>query len=95
MKVAVFFIALVLIIALAFADRTKKVGSCYDDVKTESGCLSSWEDVAGDNNPKNFVNACQWCLSKAVPSVCANSAQQQQLPPGVFICGNVTAIPQY
>lgn len=41
----------------------------FGPVKTESACMQSWENEAGDNDPKNFVNACQWCLSKAVPSV--------------------------
>ena len=95
MKLALFFMALVMIIAMAFAQRSRKVDSCYDDVTTEKGCMVAWEDEAGDNDPTNFVNACQWCVSRAVPSVCASHQQTTQLPPGVFICSNVTATPKY
>lgn len=67
MKLQVFFLALFMIIAAVFAARTNKVGSCYDDIARGTGeraCLSSWEDVAGDNDAANFVNACQWCVAK-------------------------------
>jgi hypothetical protein len=97
MKAVAVFLAIFLVIALAFAQRSNRVNSCYDDIdgKTQKSlCLRSWENLAGDGDAANPVNECLYCISQAVPSVCANTQQAQQLPAGVFIC-NSTAIPKF
>lgn len=97
MKAVAIFLAVLMIICAVIADRTIRVNSCYDDIdgKTQKDkCLSAWEPLY-DDSAANPANACQHCVAKAVPDVCANSQQAQQLPPGVFICTNVTAIPKF
>ena len=92
MKATAVFLAIFLIIALAFAARTVRVNSCNEDIdgKTEKAkCLSAWEPLA-DEDAGNWHNYCQWCDSKAVPPVCANQNQAQRLPKPSFLCTNNT-----
>eukprot|EP01110_Echinostelium_bisporum_P000454 TRINITY_DN11086_c0_g1_i1.p1 TRINITY_DN11086_c0_g1~~TRINITY_DN11086_c0_g1_i1.p1 ORF type:complete len:93 (-),score=15.68 TRINITY_DN11086_c0_g1_i1:106-384(-) len=32
--------------------------------------------------------ACEWCVSKAVPSGCFDSEDAHRLPPATFVCSN-------
>jgi len=69
---------LVHLLAVASSVAVYGQESPCNEAKSESACESSTDDATGD--------ACVWCESRAIASICVTEDQSKSLPPAVFRC---------
>lgn len=90
MKAVVLVVALVAFAAVAVLaqgpppGRTNMVPKCTDLKADRATCLESYES--------SDMEACVFCVAKAISSTCCSTTQSNALPPGSFTCFNSTAM---